>query len=247
MQKLIFKFLILFLFFSFSLLKTDLKAQPQEQLATADSLFNDGKYTQSYDIYEDLINQGLHSPAMLLKMAFISEGLKQYDDALYYLNLYYLLTADNGTLEKMEKLAKEQGITGFEATEKEFIATLYFKYYDQLLMITGGSDVFLLAFLFFLKVRRGVQKPYLAGILFVVVLASLYYFVNHGRYYNKAITTEGPVFVMKGPSPGADLIEVLGEGHRLSILDIEDVWVKVKWGEKTGYIKDIHLKSINFF
>ena len=42
---------------------------------------------------------------MLLKMAYIQEGLNHVGQALYYLNLYYLASKDKSVLGKMEELA----------------------------------------------------------------------------------------------------------------------------------------------
>jgi len=40
-------------------------------------------------------------------MAYIKEGLGQHGDALYYLNLHYIHTADREVLLKMEQIADE--------------------------------------------------------------------------------------------------------------------------------------------
>ena len=45
---------------------------------------------------------------MLLKMAYIQEGLEQYPEALYYLNLYYNQNPSKKVLAKMETLAEAQ-------------------------------------------------------------------------------------------------------------------------------------------
>jgi hypothetical protein len=52
---------------------------------------------------------------MLLKMAFVKEGLGDYSNALYYLNLYYLKTYDKKVLKKMENLAERyHKLEGYE-------------------------------------------------------------------------------------------------------------------------------------
>jgi len=77
---------------------TNVLAQENEKdIELADSLFNQQKYTQSFEIYNRILKtDNLTSPAMLLKMAYIKEGLGDYSNALYYLNLYYLQTHNGG-------------------------------------------------------------------------------------------------------------------------------------------------------
>src|SRR5688572_16230256 len=77
------------------------------RLKTADSLFATKLYTQSFEHYEEILLQKQYTPAMLLKMAFIQEGLNHIGRALYYLNLYYLATKDKTTLDKIQELANK--------------------------------------------------------------------------------------------------------------------------------------------
>ncbi|MGB3465691.1 MAG: hypothetical protein WBA74_10490, partial [Cyclobacteriaceae bacterium] len=74
----------LFFFFSFCALSHSVLADPGDRLTTADSLFQAKKYTESFELYEQIIVEDMaYSPAMLLKMAFIKEGLGDYSNALY--------------------------------------------------------------------------------------------------------------------------------------------------------------------
>src|SRR5688500_16903409 len=71
------------------------------RLKTADSLFQAKRYTQSLEHYEEILRQRQYTPAMLLKMAYINEGLNQIGSAMYYLNLYHTATGDKSVLRKM--------------------------------------------------------------------------------------------------------------------------------------------------
>jgi uncharacterized protein YgiM (DUF1202 family) len=67
-----------------------MRAAETRELVKADSLFEQKKYTESFDLYEQILDEEqLASPKMLLKMAFIKEGLGDYSRALYFLNVYY--------------------------------------------------------------------------------------------------------------------------------------------------------------
>jgi uncharacterized protein YgiM (DUF1202 family) len=49
---------------------------------------------------------------------------------------------------------------------------------------------------------------------------------------------------MKGPSPGADVVDVISTGNRVDILGKDDVWVKISWNDNEAYIKEFNLKLI---
>src|SRR3989337_2464064 len=86
------------------------------RLKTADSLFQAKRYTQSLEHYEEILRQKQYSPAMLLKMAYVYEGLNQIGSAMYYLNLYYIATSDKSVLDKMDELATKYDLEGYQAT-----------------------------------------------------------------------------------------------------------------------------------
>src|SRR6188768_2506509 len=87
------------------------------RLRLADSLFLAKRYTQSMELYRSVFAQHEYSPAMLLRMAYIEEGLNQTGQALYYLNLYYEATRDKAVLEKMEEVATKYNLEGYRQTD----------------------------------------------------------------------------------------------------------------------------------
>jgi len=93
------------------LLSTSLQtfSQPESDvLNKADSLFTAHKFTQSFELFDSIYRHKKASPAMLLKMAYIKEGLGDFTLAQYYLNEYYLATNNDLALTKMEKLSKKK-------------------------------------------------------------------------------------------------------------------------------------------
>jgi len=109
-------------------------AKNDQKLANADSLFALQKYTQSYQLYDSIYSAGFVSPSMLMKMAFIQEGLGDYTMALYYLNDYYTITSNELVLEKMENLAEKHSLMGYDYSDTDYFISVYHEYYDQLLI-----------------------------------------------------------------------------------------------------------------
>ena len=57
---------------------------------------------------------------MLLKIAYIKEGLGDITSAQYYLNEYYLATSNEQALQKMEDLAEANDLKGYQHNDITF-------------------------------------------------------------------------------------------------------------------------------
>lgn len=237
----------LFLIIVLTLFSAPLAAQNNSTiLKQADSLFQNKRFTQSMLLYDSLINQNLYTPSMLLKMSYINEGLDKHAESLYYLNLYYLITTDEDALEKMEAMGEEYGLMGYQANEKELAFTFYYRYFSEIIFTLVALCLILVIIAFYLRFKSN-KTPYWAAIGFVMISAIIFYLVNYGRSYDQGIITSKNAYLMTGASPGSSLYEIAGEGHKVRILGNEDVWVKIKWEEKTLYIKENHIKPIGIY
>ena len=215
-----------------------------DKVAKADSLFNQQKYTESFQLYQEALEKDhITSPAMLLKMAFIKEGLSDYSNALYYLNLYYLQTHNKRALRKMEEIAKEYSLFGYNYTDKEFFLNFFYRYYYQIVMIVVVTTLLIFAYLVYKK-RKLRVKPGMSVINLVIAIILLFFMVNFGRSYGAGIIVEQNSYLMKGPSSGADVKEIVDKGHRVRILGHEDVWVKIQWMDDIAYIRETQIREI---
>ena len=221
------------------------KAQDNARdLEFADSLFNERKYTQSFEIYDRILkSENLTSPAMLLKMAYIKEGLGDYSNALYYLNLYYLQTHNKRALRKMEDLAKKYNLEGYKYTDVEFFMNVFYRYYSAIVYGLSGLVLILIGYMVFKKLRMKVNPGFSLFYLFITV-GLLFYVVNFGKSYQKGIIISPDTYLMDGPSSGAKLIAIADIGHRVHVLGKDDVWVKVEWEGSTAYIKENNILQI---
>lgn len=212
------------------------------RLHTADSLFEAKRYTQSLSHYEQILAQNEYTPAMLLKMAFIQEGLLNIGMAMYYLNLYYVDTNDTAALEKMSELARKYNLEGYSVEYGGF-ATFYHNYH---LYITIALSAMMLLFFSIvvytrlrIKVRPAISFAFLS--LFAVMLSvHLYY----GLEKPSGVITQPRTYVMSGPSAGASVVDIIGDGHKVQVIGREDVWLKIRWRERTAYIRENSLLPI---
>ncbi|WP_422359230.1 SH3 domain-containing protein [Reichenbachiella sp.] len=215
------------------------------QLAQADSLFKLQKYTESFEIYEQVFEGNNEaSPQMLMKMAYIKEGLGDYSQALVYLSKYYEQTSDKRAQNKMEELASEHEVYGFALSDTTLFKGLVHKYYLEFNMLIFSVVIFLIAIVLYRKFKSGSNAmPY--AISAIVVLLFFFWLTNFELSEPRGIIIEDHAYLMTGPSGGADLIEVVKKGHRLNILDEEGVWVKVDWNGREAYIRSKMIKRIS--
>lgn len=206
------------------------------QLSRGDSLFAKKQYTQSFELYQGLLQSGRYSPAMLLKMAYIQEGLGSVSLSLYYLNLYYLASGDEQALIKMEELAEKNKLQGYEQTETARIFFLIKKYNYYLSAALAALIMFLVALQFKRKQNKSGAKAFAIPIALVIILLAIQ--VNISYDSPTAIVTNSNTYLMSGPSAGANVVSLIKEGHKLKIKDKKDVWLKVEWLDKDVYIKE---------
>jgi uncharacterized protein YgiM (DUF1202 family) len=197
-------------------------------------------------LFEELLTKNkVASPVMLLKMAFIQEGLGDYTRSLYYLNLYYLKTFDRRVLKKMENLAETYHLKGYNYDDTEFFLNIYHRYRVQINIGIMAIALFIGAILVYQK-RAHRSRPLVSGIAFILFLATLFWLNNFGREKPKAIISDDPVYLMDGPSAGADVVDIIGRGHRVELLSTRDVWTKIVWDERDVFVKNQQLLPLRF-
>jgi len=228
------------LFFGASLACTG--ATSKQSLTQADSLFQEQKYTESFEIYSRLFDQeGVFSESMLLKMAFIQEGLGDYSSALYYLNVHFNETLDKNTFSKINQLAEEHQLSGYDYENESYFSNVVKKYL--------WAPFYVLAFILFIgliistkKASKGEGK--LALIIILILLAPLIIAFNMDFIQDRAIVINETTHLMDGPSGAANVVKTISKGHQLQIKQYDEVWSSVVWQEKEYYVRHDKLKKI---
>jgi hypothetical protein len=213
------------------------------RLQQADSLFLEKKYTQSLEHYQTILSQHQYTPAMLLKMAYIQEGLNRIGPALYYLNLYYIATNDESVLQKMDELATRYNLDGYQLSDADQAMSFYRDYHLQITIALGVVALFFVALA--VSIRRKGQPPIASAVVTLIVLLILFYHVNVGGEVSMGIIGNAHTFLMNGPSPGSSVVEIVDEGHRLEIIGKKDVWMEVLWNGEVAYVKEGNLLPVS--
>jgi len=236
-QSMVFKIMLILLLSTATFSSTAKSQDYPQQMINADSLFAQKKYTQSYILYDSIYNIGkLSSPSMLLKMAYIREGLGDYTMALYFLYDYYIQTSDELALEKMESLASAKSLSGYEYSDKEYFLSVYHDYYNEILILLGAISILFFAGVVYQKFRHH-RKPVSNYVLLAIFSLALLYVLNVGMGFQEAIVIHQNTYVMDSPSSAGNVIDIIGKGHKIIIDGSKDVWYKINWNDQEVFVK----------
>ncbi len=222
---------VLVLFFGYGI-----RAQHVE-LRLADSLFSEKKFTQSLERYQHLLTRGYESPAMLLRMAYIEEGLQRYAYALFYLNRYYQLQPDEQVWHKIASLAAQHNVSGYDLTLYQHGLAKYRVNRMRWITINIVVAVLLTLLLWFVRYKAAKRFAFFFQSI-VIVLLIVQLNIPLPRY---AIVADNGTPVMRGPSAGADVLGIIDSGNRLKVVGSTDIWLKVSNQKQTGYIRSGNL------
>lgn len=214
----------------------------QKLLAEADSLYEAKKYTEAFQLYQNLFTQNQGSPAMLTKMAFIKEGLGDYANALYYLNLYYNQTSDRKALSKMRELAESNDLVGYEYSDGIFITGVIKRYRYPLLLLFVSLSLLITFYIY--RKKQAKERPFTSVAMQLITLLCALVLINNVFFFDYGIVSQGNSLLMAGPSAGAEPVEIIGKGHKLRLVHRDKVWSKVIWNEEEVFIRNTNLKSI---
>lgn len=235
MQKRMRKFIVL-IFLSFFLF-TPLFAQvSQYRLYTADSLFEAKRYTQALSKYEGVLQNNEYTPAMLLKMAYIHEGLGNIAKTQYFLNLYFLSTNDASALDKIAEVAEKHSLRGYE--DAGVVGQIIMMVRENVkYIIFALAALLILSLAWLARAKRKTKRPIgpiVAILLCIVFILNGYFGI---RKEENAIIAQPNTYLMSGPSAAADLVDIVDAGHKLTITGKKDVWLEARLDGKTVYVK----------
>jgi hypothetical protein len=214
----------------------------QATLGEADSLFRLKQYTQSLELYQSLFDRKIYSPSMLLKMAYIQEGLGRIGPSVYYLNLYALTTTDQQVINKIEDVAKKNHLEGYNESDTSQLVIFLTENTRSVQSVLAALCVFCFAVMFAQKRSRN-RVPVLT-FMTLVALCSLLFATTQLKSTTSGIVASPSTYLMEGPSAASPVVSLVGEGHKLRILGKKDVWVKVQWSDRVAYIKGNQLLSL---
>ncbi|EON75734.1 hypothetical protein ADIS_3766 [Lunatimonas lonarensis] len=209
-------------------------------LEKADSLFLTKQYKEALVIYEHLLyEEASYSPAMLLKMAFISEGMGDFGKATKYLSKYYDNNPNPKVITKIKSLTSQGTLYGYDVSDRE----KFFKFLiDVQAELTVLFVFFAVLMLIFALIFRQKKAVFYAPTMVFLLLGFLSN--NFLRAPEMGIITGSPTLVMDSPTAAGNLIRKVDVGHRVRIEASVDSWYEVTWNNRKAYIRKDRLSKI---
>lgn len=212
-------------------------------LVRGDSLFQQKRYIQSLELYQKLFEDHRYTPAMLLRMAYVEEGLNNVSRSAYYLNLYYLATQDEDVLYKLEELATKNRLEGYATDEIDGLRTFYLTHRNLITYVLLFIAVLTMAVA---VTQKFVVKNKPVGEFVALCIVSVLFIlhISQQSMWAKAIIAKNNTYVMNGPSAGASVLAIVRDGHRVEVLGTEDIWTKVSIAGSQGYVRTSSLLPV---
>ncbi|MEP0710760.1 hypothetical protein [Algoriphagus sp.] len=203
-------------------------------LEKADSLFDARSYKEAMEIYDLSYQSGIYSPAMLLKMAFITEGIGDNERATLYLSKYYDLDPNPQAITKIKSLTGQSSLVGYEVSDGQRFLIFLTEYQTH---IVGVLSIFLVLSIFTSWVTgRKTEKTqtFWPTILLILMIFAANNFLSGPR---TGLITSSPTYIVSKPTAGGDLLDRVEPGHRIRIKSSKDIWYEVEWKNQSAYIK----------
>lgn len=186
------------------------------------------------EIYQSNFQLGVYSPSMLLKMAFISEGIGDSEKATLFLSKYYDLSPNQQTITKIKTLTGQKELIGYEVSDGMRFVLFLVEYRE---IIVGSLTLFLIMSLIFLWSRGNKlteARFYWPSVLLITVIFLINNFL---KAPSTALVTSSPTLIRNKPTAGGEPIDLVEPGHRVKILASKDIWYEIEWKEKIAYLK----------
>ncbi len=230
----------LFIFFCF-VPKLSVSQSFNDLNKKADSLYQNKKYADALVIYESQIEKhGQISPKSLLKIARTYEGLNNLGRALFYLTLYQQITHDEETSEKIIELSDQNALNGYDSNDLSIIQRQIKKWGRPIslgLIFTFLPLLFFSIYWIFKTKTLPLGATFLMVFLFLIEI--LLFQLTKESDYGISIGTNN--LIMEKPSAGATLLDNVVSGHKVRVLNEQDIWTEIDWNGQIAYVRTKNL------
>ena len=223
-----------------------LAADQESIVSQADALFGKQQFTESLNLYESLYSEGKYSEAMLYRMAYMQEQLKNYPMAIYFLKKASKEFGNPAIDAKVKQLMQLQGSERFFPSSTWDTYLKFFRQWGWLFWGLFALSIAAIVADLFLKAGKGlvwrkglVSGAWTLGILLGAVLAHRSFFVPQ-----LAVVTQNTAFYDFPGFAGNAVPKAFSLGETVSILDHEDIWVLVAAGDKEYWVPERVIKQL---
>jgi hypothetical protein len=232
------------------------ESTPESSFAAANEAYDNQQYDSSLVLYQSIMDEGYSSPELFQNMGTSAYKLDLIPEAVYYFEKGLKLSPGNDDLIHNLELANERVVDRSTIDNRSGISawlsnTLggnadFWGGLGVIASILGASLVLLYVFTTSkLFKKMGLTAGIISWVFTIafVVIAYLQHGVSTSEDFG--ILFEPSIEVRNDPSEAASIAFVLHEGSKLRILDANENWYKVSFGEgKVGWLPKDSIKII---
>jgi tetratricopeptide (TPR) repeat protein len=210
--------------------------QNRSEINLADKYFEGKEYSKAKTIYNNFILEKVNiEKNSLLKLAFIYEKENDFVRSLYYLNLYFNKNPSEKVLVKMNEIASNNNLEGYELSDFYLILLLFkqYSFYIYLILVSVGLYVTIIFIIKKFKNQNIERKQKFVLLFYLIGLLGI---LNLPKIYKQGIVHENSANLRIDPSAASPVFQKIKEGTRLNIIGSEDVWLRVLQSNKIYYI-----------
>lgn len=229
---------------------------PEDLFKAGNDAYDNQQYDSSLTIYQSILDQGVSSPELYKNMGTAAYKLDQVPEAVYFFEKGLKMSPGDADLIHNLQLANERiidkspennnaGISGWLSHALGGTADSW-AILSVIAAILGG--VLLLIYLFMasktLK-RLGIIGGISLWVITLIFISISYLQFSVASSDDYGILFEPSIEVRNDPSDAASIAFVLHEGSKLRILDANENWYKISFGEeKVGWLPKESIKLI---
>lgn len=217
------------------------QAQPVD-LHLADSLFLNGRQVEAESMYEKHLSKVLNTTTVPIpiyyKLAYINEKQNDFARELYYLSMIYNKQPRQNILNKINEVAANYNLAGYEVDNFSFVFLFFRKYslyFDLFLLIVA-----IYAF-WVLNQKRARGESIRSRHKFVVIayLITLLMLLNLPDSYQIAIINKGQTYLRDAPSSAAPVKWSITRGNKVTVIGESDEWLRIWWEQQPLYVRKL--------
>lgn len=223
-------------------------------------LYNEGKFAEAIEKYEDVLEGNEHSAAVYFNLANAHYKLNNIAPSIYYYEKAIDLDPNDREIKNNLAFAKNMTVdaignvpeVGFSRIYKGIVKSVTYDTWAKIAIV--GMLVFVLLFLFYHFSRATAQKriAFVVSVLGLLISVSSVFmaFQNYNLFINErsAIVFAQESKVKTEPNLRSEEAFRLHEGTKVQVLDTVKSWHKIKLTDGTmGWIPSKDIKLIRNF
>jgi tetratricopeptide (TPR) repeat protein len=238
MQAYYLKKIIFFFILNLSFTQLAYSQSDGEILKRADSLYKSENFNAAEVFFEQNL-QKLKNPSnvLYLKLALIKEKKGDFLKSMYFLNKAYELSPNEKILAKLNEIATNHNLKGYELSDFNFLILFYKQYSGFLVALLLALGIYIFVILFIKKYKSN-WTPFNQKTFLIIYLIGIGFLLNLPDKYHQGIINHDGVLLRTEPSSAAPIEVSIDKGNRLNVLGGNDIWRRVIWNDKFLYLKE---------